>query len=145
MDHPSHSQVLSGVTRVHLSEPSTGRASHPERDVFVKGPPRAEGAGVGARTFLDRLVGLGLLPSDAVGPFLGEREGRLSEYATDEQVGRALVQAGLLTSYQLDRVLAGTTHGLILGNYRVLDALGSGGMGVVFLAEHGLMKRRVAV
>jgi len=37
------------------------------------------------------------------------------------------------------------THGLVLGNYRVLDRLGSGGMGVVYLAEHCLLKRRVAV
>jgi response regulator RpfG family c-di-GMP phosphodiesterase len=60
-------------------------------------------------------------------------------------MGQALVQAGLITEYQLDRVLAGTTHGLVLGNYRVLRNLGSGGMGVVFLAEHCLMRRRVAV
>jgi response regulator RpfG family c-di-GMP phosphodiesterase/tRNA A-37 threonylcarbamoyl transferase component Bud32 len=33
----------------------------------------------------------------------------------------------------------------VLGNYRVLRNLGSGGMGVVFLAEHYLMRRRVAV
>ena len=60
-------------------------------------------------------------------------------------MGQALVQAGLVTDYQLDRVLAGTTHGLVLGNYRVLRNLGSGGMGVVFVAEHCLMRRRVAV
>jgi response regulator RpfG family c-di-GMP phosphodiesterase len=62
-----------------------------------------------------------------------------------EPLGRALAAAGLLTDYQVDRVLAGTTHGLVLGNYRVLDRLGAGGMGVVFLAEHLLMKRRAAV
>ena len=57
----------------------------------------------------------------------------------------ALVQAGLLTEYQLDRVLVGTTHGLVFGNHRVLNRLGSGSMGVIFLAEHMLMKRQVAV
>jgi response regulator RpfG family c-di-GMP phosphodiesterase/tRNA A-37 threonylcarbamoyl transferase component Bud32 len=42
-------------------------------------------------------------------------------------------------------VLVGTTHGLVLGSYRVLERLGAGGMSYVFQAEHCLMKRRVAV
>ena len=57
----------------------------------------------------------------------------------------ALVQTKLLTRYQADRIEAGTTHGLILGSYRVLDRLGAGGMGVVFLAEHIHLRRLVAI
>src|SRR5882724_7183334 len=34
---------------------------------------------------------------------------------------------------------------LLEGRYRILDTLGEGGMGSVFLAEHVLIKRRVAV
>jgi response regulator RpfG family c-di-GMP phosphodiesterase/serine/threonine protein kinase len=98
-----------------------------------------------ARAFLRKLIHLGLLPWDVIDRFLHEREDRLAEYNSGPRIGQALVQAGLLTSYQLERVLAGSTHGLVLGNYRVLDRLGSGGMGMVFLAEHCLMKRRVAV
>jgi response regulator RpfG family c-di-GMP phosphodiesterase len=56
-----------------------------------------------------------------------------------------LVEMGLLTDYQAGRINAGTTFGLILGNFRVLDRLGVGGMGVVFLAEHIHMRRRAAV
>ena len=41
-----------------------------------------------------------------------------------------LVEQKLLTEYQADRIGVGTTFGLILGNYRVLDRLGGGGMGV---------------
>ncbi|HEV3263857.1 MAG TPA: hypothetical protein VG013_43885, partial [Gemmataceae bacterium] len=52
---------------------------------------------------------------------------------------------GLLNEYQAARVGAGTTHGLILGNYRVLDRLGVGGMGVVFRGEHRCMRRQVAI
>src|SRR5262249_25692925 len=47
--------------------------------------------------------------------------------------------------YQLQRILSGNTHGLVLGNYRVLRRIGVGGMGVVFEAEHRLMRRPVAV
>lgn len=98
-----------------------------------------------AHSFLRRLVHLGLIQANAIDRFLSERLNRLSEYSNGSQIGQALVQAGLLTNYQLERVLGGLAHGLVLGNYRVLDRLGSGGMGVVFLAEHCLMKRNVAV
>jgi response regulator RpfG family c-di-GMP phosphodiesterase len=40
---------------------------------------------------------------------------------------------------------AGTTNGLVLGNYRVLDRLGAGGMGIVFKAEHLLLRQLVAI
>jgi response regulator RpfG family c-di-GMP phosphodiesterase/serine/threonine protein kinase len=56
-----------------------------------------------------------------------------------------LQEHALLTEYQADRIEAGTTHGLILGNYRVLARLGAGAMGVVFKAEHCRMRRQVAV
>jgi response regulator RpfG family c-di-GMP phosphodiesterase len=56
-----------------------------------------------------------------------------------------LVEIKLLTQYQADRIDAGTTHGLLLGSYRVLDRLGAGGMGVVFLAEHIHLRRQVAI
>src|SRR6188474_1272596 len=35
--------------------------------------------------------------------------------------------------------------GELLGNYRILAKLGSGSMGVVFLAEHQRLARRVAI
>ena len=54
-------------------------------------------------------------------------------------------RARLLTEYQADRIEAGKTFGLIIGNYRVLDRLGAGGMGVVFKAEHLYMRRQVAI
>jgi response regulator RpfG family c-di-GMP phosphodiesterase len=56
-----------------------------------------------------------------------------------------LVELKLLTQYQAERIDAGTTHGLLLGSYRVLDRLGAGGMGVVFLAEHIHLRRLVAI
>jgi response regulator RpfG family c-di-GMP phosphodiesterase/serine/threonine protein kinase len=56
-----------------------------------------------------------------------------------------LVDRQLLTPYQADRIAAGKTFGLVLGQYRVLERLGAGGMGVVFKAEHVRLRQKVAI
>jgi response regulator RpfG family c-di-GMP phosphodiesterase/serine/threonine protein kinase len=56
-----------------------------------------------------------------------------------------LIRRGLLTEYQADRIEAGKTAGLILNNYRILERLGAGAMGVVFKAENRRMRRPVAI
>ncbi|MBX3415762.1 MAG: protein kinase [Pirellulales bacterium] len=68
------------------------------------------------------------------------------ESAADvDTVAWQLVQSNKLTVYQLRRVAQGKSAGLVLGNYVVLDELGAGGMGVVYLARHRRMKRLVAL
>ena len=56
-----------------------------------------------------------------------------------------LVDAHLLTRFQADRLGAGKYKGFVLGSYTILDRLGAGGMGQVFLAEHAAMRRFVAL
>ncbi len=60
-------------------------------------------------------------------------------------VAKFLVRAGLLTSWQCDKLLEGRHKGFFLGKYKLLGHLGTGGMSSVYLAEHVLMQRRVAV
>lgn len=70
---------------------------------------------------------------------------RFRETSNTTEILSLLTEHALLTDYQAGRIEAGTTHGLILGNYRVLDRLGAGAMGVVFRAEHCRMRRQVAI
>jgi len=61
------------------------------------------------------------------------------------ELAAELVKAGRLTPFQAQRVGAGKAASLILGNYTLLDELGSGGMGRVYKAEHRRMHRLVAL
>jgi eukaryotic-like serine/threonine-protein kinase len=50
-----------------------------------------------------------------------------------------------LTHFQAEQFLLGKWRRFTIGKYKVLERLGSGGMGSVYLCEHKFMRRRVAV
>ena len=51
-----------------------------------------------------------------------------------------------MTTFQAEHLLAGKWRGFVIaGKYRLLLRVGAGGMGSVYLCEHILMKRRVAL
>jgi excisionase family DNA binding protein len=56
-----------------------------------------------------------------------------------------LLQSKILSAWQTKMILQGRWRGFTLGKYRLLDRIGTGGMSSVFLAEHPLMKRKVAI
>jgi serine/threonine-protein kinase len=58
---------------------------------------------------------------------------------------KRLVDLGLLTDWQTEKLLAGRHRGFRLGKYKLLKQIGKGGMSSVYLAEHLLMRRRVAI
>ncbi len=60
-------------------------------------------------------------------------------------VASRLVESGLVTRWQADSLLGGRYKGFFLGKYKLLKLLGTGGMSHVYLAEHALMHRRVAI
>ncbi|TWT95896.1 Serine/threonine-protein kinase PrkC [Botrimarina colliarenosi] len=65
--------------------------------------------------------------------------------ASQDKVAEMLVADGLLTRWQADKLLAGKHRGFRLGKYKLLGEIGKGGMSHVYLAEHVLMERRVAI
>jgi serine/threonine-protein kinase len=70
---------------------------------------------------------------------------RLSAAADGQALARALIGEGLLTRFQAELLLANRVQGFFLGQYKILDQLGRGGMGRVFRAEHQTMNRIVAI
>ncbi|MBX9681453.1 MAG: serine/threonine protein kinase [Gemmataceae bacterium] len=61
------------------------------------------------------------------------------------KVAGLLVRDSVLTHFQAEQILQGKWRRFTIGKYKVLERLGSGGMGSVYLCEHKLMRRRVAV
>jgi serine/threonine protein kinase len=56
-----------------------------------------------------------------------------------------LVNRGLLTRYQAKMLLVGKSRGFLVGPYVILSPIGQGGMGIVYLARHASLDRRVAL
>ncbi len=92
------------------------------------------------RDLLDRLQESKLLAAEEL-----ERAEAIAPGAGGKTFGAALVEAGLLTSYQVEMVLGGRQEKLKIGNYDLLEKLGTGGTGTVFKAMHRKMKRVVAL
>ena len=59
-------------------------------------------------------------------------------------VAKRLARQGIITRWQAGQLLAGRSS-FYLGKYRLIELLGHGGMGNVFLGQHVTMNRRVAL
>jgi len=98
-------------------------------------------------TFLDLVRRSGLVEKDrlqAITAQLKKESGGTLPTGVDE-VGRRFVAENLVTPWQCDRLLEGKWKGYFLGRYKLLGQLGAGGMSTVYLGEHVLMQRRVAI
>lgn len=62
-----------------------------------------------------------------------------------KQLADWMVEQRLINRWQADHLLGGKYKGFMLGKYRLLGHLGTGGMSSVYLAEHPVMERLVAI
>lgn len=104
-------------------------------------------ARLSAEKFLDFVRRSGLVDEQRLDGVLSELNvAGISAAGEDFQpIANALIGQGLLTRWQCDRLAEGRYKGFLLGKYRLLDHLGSGGMSAVYLGEHIHMGRRVAI
>jgi serine/threonine-protein kinase len=95
--------------------------------------------------FLDLLKRSGLVGKDPLTRALTELKAEGQPLEDAEALADRLVQAGLITRWQANKLLEGKSKGFFLGRYKLLGHIGTGGMSSVYLAEHTLMQRRVAI
>jgi response regulator RpfG family c-di-GMP phosphodiesterase/serine/threonine protein kinase len=97
------------------------------------------------RQLLNRLRDEGVILAEEWDSLGSEHRERISQIPAKDHMVAALADAGLITEFQAGRILACGPHQLVFGNYRILERLGAGGMGVVYRGEHKLMRRPVAI
>jgi len=62
-----------------------------------------------------------------------------------EQLSQKLIEEEILTDWQAKNLSEGKHKGFMLGKYKLLKHLGTGGMSSVYLAEHKMMRHKVAI
>lgn len=96
--------------------------------------------------FLSLLGKSGLIAQDELNQRLEHLRAQGLLPDSPSALAKLLVQEGILTPFHTSQLLAGKSRGFLLGSkYKVLERLGAGGMGAVFLCEHVVMRRLVAV
>ncbi len=96
-------------------------------------------------SFLDLTRKSGLVDTGRLNFYL-ERLEQLEPIPEDsKELANILVRDAVLSRFQADQLLSGKWRGFYVGRYRVIERIGIGGMGQVYLAEHRTMKRRFAI
>ena len=98
-----------------------------------------------ADSFLSAVRQSGLVEDSQLKKFWQSFEDTGKDPQDTEQIASEFVGSNLLSKWQIDKLLQGKHKGFFLGKYKLISLLGSGGMSAVYLAEHTLMRRRVAI
>ena len=99
---------------------------------------------------IDELLDLsqksGIIDKKGLDEYLQRMRGTDGVPAAPEALAEAMVRDGLLTRFQAEQLLQGKWRNFLISNkFKLLERLGEGGMGAVFLCEHVNLRRRVAL
>jgi serine/threonine protein kinase len=96
--------------------------------------------------FLDLIRKSGVLEEERLTSHLHHLSTGRKMPATTNELAARFIRDGLLTQFQARQLLLGKWRRFLLGGkYKLLEMLGSGGMGAVYLCEHVIMRRLVAL
>jgi serine/threonine protein kinase len=100
----------------------------------------------GIDSFLDVVSKSKVLDDEKLAHFIEELSRVEPPLERPEQVANKLYQDGYLSYFQSKQLLAGRWRRFIIGKkYRLIELVGQGGMGAVYLCEHLSLKRPVAI
>src|SRR5438105_4638019 len=96
--------------------------------------------------FVELVSKSNVLEKRALDGYLQKIAGAAEPPASPKVLAQTMVRDGILTQLQAGLILRGKWRNFIIsGKYKLLEHLGTGGMGSVYLCEHVLMRRRVAL
>ncbi|VTU00178.1 serine threonine protein kinase with pasta sensor : Putative serine/threonine protein kinase (Fragment) OS=Gemmata sp. Wa1-1 PE=3 SV=1: Pkinase [Gemmataceae bacterium] len=98
---------------------------------------------------VEELLGLirrsGVVEEERLNAYLGRPKYATGLPPTVQDFLDAAVRDGLLTNFQTEQYLLGKSRGFVIGEYKLLERVGVGGMGQVFLCQHVGTKKRFAI
>lgn len=95
--------------------------------------------------FIDLVRQSELVDEETLTHRLGQINARTVWSDAPDLLANELVRQGVLTPFHVTNLLKGRWRGFFIDKYRLLEVIGVGGMGQVFLAEHKVMRRLVAL
>src|SRR5262245_13489270 len=96
--------------------------------------------------FLDLVRKSALVPDGRLDELIERHRAANTLPQTIDALAQLLIREGHLTFFQSKQIKLGRYKRFTIGSkYRLLELLGAGGMGAVYLCEHTLMKRLVAL
>jgi eukaryotic-like serine/threonine-protein kinase len=96
--------------------------------------------------FIDLTAKSGVLEKRELDTYLNQLASQPEQPAAPKQLAHAMIRDGMLTTLQAGLLLRGKWKNFVIsGKYKLLEHLGSGGMGSIYLCEHIVMRRRVAI
>jgi serine/threonine protein kinase len=159
-DQDNLDQGFTSMDEVESSKPADTERSLGDQETFAGGAQNAGSHTLGDKSTLGSVdvvsvlqrtsVASGLLSrpqlDDALSHLLILPNGspRTMTDVSDEELGEKLVELGYLNPWQVAQLKQGHTK-FRLGPYRIVDAIGRGGMGHVFKGEHELLGRIEAI